>query len=251
MSSGPLHLVALEIDESADSDKSRLHSDAMRLFAKMDSDENTTGWELQLDPKYKSYKQGARHAERDATAFVSVAMPGHYTAIYSVFNHLKHRMDGGFDVERVVDWGAGSYSGLWFVIRALYPEGNCLPPHQYRASLYAFQKPTDNYVDMGELQASESTLKNYVGIEKRVGLVAIGNHLLKGLPLPDDLSVEHRKSIQEVDYQPREDGSKTLALSAFVLSSLSNPLQRKQMVKEMWESGVHTMVCLFYSVLPY
>lgn len=103
------------IDWALDSDKSRLHSDAMRLFAKMDSDENTTGWELQLDPKYRSYKQGARHAERDATAFVSIAMPGHFTAIYSVFKHLEHRMTGGFEPERIIDWGAGSYSGLWCV----------------------------------------------------------------------------------------------------------------------------------------
>ncbi|KAJ3532591.1 hypothetical protein NMY22_g7683 [Coprinellus aureogranulatus] len=208
-----------------DSDKSRLHSDAMRLFAKMDSEENTTGWELQLDPKYKSYKQGARHAERDATAFVSIAMPGHYTAIYSVFEHLKHRMDGGFEVERVIDWGAGSYSGLW-------------------ASLYAFQDPSEGFVEMSELEASRSTLKKYLGIEKRVGLVAIGNHLLQDVPVPKDLSVEHRKSIQGTDYQAREDGEKTLGLSAFVLSSLANPLQRKQMVKEMWESGAHTLVLI-------
>ena len=109
---------SIAVDWLADSDKSRLHSDAMRLFAKMDSDENTTGWELQLDPKYRSYKQGARHAERDATAFVSIAMPGHYTAIYSVFKHLEHRMTGALEVEHVIDWGAGSYSGLWYVAHA-------------------------------------------------------------------------------------------------------------------------------------
>lgn len=95
---------------------------------------------------------------------------------------------------------------------------------------------------MSELEAAGSTVKKYIGIEKRVGLVAIGNQLLQDIPVSEELSVEHKKSIQEADYITREDGQNTLGLSAFVLSSLSNPLQRKQMVKEMWESGAHTLV---------
>ena len=95
---------------------------------------------------------------------------------------------------------------------------------------------------MNELDAAASTIKKYIGVEKRVGLVAIGNQLLQDIPVSEELSVEHKKSIQEEDYLTREDGKNTLCLSAFVLSSLSNPLQRKQMVKEMWESGAHTLV---------
>lgn len=208
-----------------DSDKSQLHADAMRLFAKMDSDGEQSGWEMQLDAKYRSYQQGARHAERDATAFVSIAMPGHYTAIYSVLDHLKQRMPPGFAIERVIDWGSASHTGLW-------------------ASLYSFQKPSENYVQMSELEVAQSTVKEYVGIEKRAGLVAIGNRLLQDLPTSEDLAIRHRKSVKEEDKVSRELGGKTLGLSAFVLSSLPTPLARKQLVKEMWESGAHTLILM-------
>ncbi|KAF5332576.1 hypothetical protein D9611_005065 [Ephemerocybe angulata] len=218
----PTELQAAVTSVINNSDKSQLHSDALRLFAKLNPDGETTGWELQLEAKYRSYQQGARHAERDATAFVSIAMPGHYSAIYSVFNHLKHRMEPGWEIERVVDWGAGAYSGLW-------------------ASLYSFQKPGD---EVGELVAAQSTVKSYLGIDKRVGLVAIGNRLLKDISVSEDLTIQNHKSLLEEDYVPREEGQKTLGLSAFTLSSLPTPLARKQLVKEMWESGAHTLVLI-------
>lgn len=40
----------------------------------------------------------------------------------------------------------------------------------------------------------------------------------------------------------RDVGHNALAISAFHLSSLPTALARKQMVKEMWESGAHTLV---------
>ncbi|KAF6754297.1 hypothetical protein DFP72DRAFT_899894 [Ephemerocybe angulata] len=218
----PTELQAAVTSVINNSDKSQLHSDALRLFAKLNPDGETTGWELQLEAKYRSYQQGARHAERDATAFVSIAMPGHYSAIYSVFNHLKHRMEPGWEIERVVDWGAGAYSGLW-------------------AALYSFQKSGD---EVGELVAAQSTVKSYLGIDKRVGLVAIGNRLLKDISVSEDLTIQNHKSLLEEDYVPREEGQKTLGLSAFTLSSLPTPLARKQLVKEMWESGAHTLVLI-------
>jgi len=90
-----------------------LHNDATRLFANTDEDGKGEGWQNQLNVKYRSYKQGARHEERDAHAFISVGMPAHYTAVYAVLSHLKHRMGPDFNVERVLDWGSGAFSGLW------------------------------------------------------------------------------------------------------------------------------------------
>lgn len=37
---------------------------------------------------------------------------------------------------------------------------------------------------MSELEVAQSTVKEYVGIEKRAGLVAIGNRLLQGTVIP-------------------------------------------------------------------
>jgi hypothetical protein len=38
------------------------------------------------------------------------------------------------------------------------------------------------------------------------------------------------------------DGSSTVAISAFFLSTLNTPLQRKALIEEIWESGAETIV---------
>lgn len=86
-----------------------LHVDAKRLFQDDDSD----GWGTSYDVKYKSYRQSARHAERDGTAFASVALPSHYSVIYSILHDIRHRIGADWKVERVINWGAATGSGLW------------------------------------------------------------------------------------------------------------------------------------------
>ena len=100
-----------------DSDRPALHQDAKRLF----SSEIAAGeeWNSTYEVHYKSRKEAGRHALRDATAFATVALPSHYSAIYAVFEQLKHRLGPDWRVERVMDWGAATGSGLWFV--ANYP----------------------------------------------------------------------------------------------------------------------------------
>jgi len=98
-----------------ESDRVQLHSDAKRLF--YDEDIGTGAeneWETHYNSKYRSRRQAARHAERDGTAFASIALPAHYSAILSVFDHLKRRLGPTWKVERIIDWGAGTGSGLWF-----------------------------------------------------------------------------------------------------------------------------------------
>jgi len=55
--------------------------------------------------------------------------------------------------------------------------------------------------------------------------------------------VQWQKSFKNDDRVPRSEGQKTLALSAFMLTSQPTPLARKAIVMEMWESGAHTIVC--------
>jgi hypothetical protein len=54
--------------------------------------------------------------------------------------------------------------------------------------------------------------------------------------------VAWQKSLHEDDKVRRAQGGDVLAVSAFALSSLSNPLDRKVLVKEMWESGADVIV---------
>lgn len=59
-----------------------------------------------------------------------------------------------------------------------------------------------------------------------------------------DLTVCWRKAFHEDDIVPRDFGQDTIALSAFNLSSQPNNIARKTLVKEMWNSGAHTLVSI-------
>ncbi|KIO06885.1 hypothetical protein M404DRAFT_137276 [Pisolithus tinctorius Marx 270] len=219
----PVELQRAIVSLIDDSDKSQLHSDAKRLF--LDEIGARSSWDVAYDVKYKSRKQSYRHATRDATAFSSVILPLHYSAIYAVFHHLKHRLGPTWNVQRVIDWGSGTGSGLW-------------------AALNAFRKdPT--FEEAGSL-VSNSSITSYVGIDKREGLVGIGKQLLQRAG-SGSLSVTWRKAFHESDRVDRADGQNTVALSAFMLSSLPSQLSKKQMVKDMWESGAHTIILVDFN----
>jgi hypothetical protein len=56
----------------------------------------------------------------------------------------------------------------------------------------------------------------------------------------DNLDLSWHRSHHDRNSQPH-DGSETIAISAFFLSTLQS-LKRKRIVKEMWESGAETIV---------
>ncbi|GJE86251.1 Rsm22-cox11 tandem protein [Phanerochaete sordida] len=205
-----------------ESDKSMLHVDAKRLF--MDEDEDGEEWGTTYDVRYKTLGQRIRHGERDGTAFASVALPAHYSAISAVLHHTKQRLGSEWSVQHVIDWGAGTGSGLW-------------------ASTHAFQKPPVEGAEVDEVQFVKSTLASYIGIEKRDGLVKIGKRLLKGTDV-GGVSVSWQRTFHEENKLPRVDGGDVLALCAFALSAMPNAVARKKLVKEMWESGADIMVLI-------
>lgn len=105
------YFITCMLRSGPDTNKSQLHSDAKRLFQGLQEDE----WILQYDAKYRTRIQGVKHAKRDGTAFASVALPAHYSVIVAVLDHVKRRLGSSWRIERVLDWGAGAGSGLWFV----------------------------------------------------------------------------------------------------------------------------------------
>ncbi|KAF9654157.1 Rsm22-domain-containing protein [Thelephora ganbajun] len=203
------------------SDKTMLHVDAKRIFGAGD-DPADSKWDSQYDVKYKSHKQAYRHSERDGTAFASVALPAHFSAIYCVLDHIKQRLGPALRIERVIDWGAGTGSGLW-------------------ATAYSFQ--ASHGTDMEKLTLGDSKIQSYLGIDKRDGLVAIAKRLLQNVRR-NDMIVSWEKSFQEDDRIPRSQARDVLALSAFSLSSIPTPSSRRALVKQMWESGAHTIVII-------
>lgn len=85
----------------------------MRLFKSPDNGNGQDVWDTQYDTAYASRRQAGRHAIRDGTAFATVALPAHYAAISAVYHHLKLRLEPEWEVDRIIDWGAGTGSGLW------------------------------------------------------------------------------------------------------------------------------------------
>ncbi len=107
--------LGVSLIESSASDKPQLHHDAKRLF--FDDSSPRTEWDSAYDVKYKSGKEAGKHSLRDATAFATVALPSHYSAIYAVLDHVKLRLGPEWQVRRVIDWGAATGSALWSVLR--------------------------------------------------------------------------------------------------------------------------------------
>ncbi|KAF9270814.1 Rsm22-domain-containing protein [Marasmius fiardii PR-910] len=203
------------------SNKTMLHTDAKRLFV-IPEEGSEDHWNTNYDTRYRSRQQASRHSERDGTAFATIALPAHYSAIKSVLQHLKHRMNPDWEVRRVIDWGAGTGSGLW-------------------AALHTFQQHPHS--EMEDFILSNSVVESYLGIDKRDGLVNIGKRLLNAADYKNT-DVSWQRSFQEDDKISRSLGYDTLALSAFYLSSLPTHLARKALVKQMWESGAHTLVLI-------
>jgi hypothetical protein len=169
--------------DATESDKRQLHNDAKRLFlaSEQESGSSEAEWEAKYDVKYRSRTQAARHFERDGTAFASIALPAHFSAIYSVLDHAKRRMGPEWNVENVIDWGAGTGSGLWYDQSKQRGILTYLHMPSLRASLYSFQKTSDTHFEnaANELEISRSNMTTYLGLDKRDGLVAIGKQLLR------------------------------------------------------------------------
>jgi hypothetical protein len=58
----------------------------------------------------------------------------------------------------------------------------------------------------------------------------------------DSLNIAWQRKFHHDSFAQTHDGSSTIAISAFFLSTLRTSLQRKSLVKEMWESGADTIV---------
>ncbi|THH04971.1 hypothetical protein EW145_g5134 [Phellinidium pouzarii] len=202
-------------------DKSRLYEDAKRLFRE-DRDDGSGIWNTEYDEDYKSRKQAVRHADRDGTAFASVALPAHYSIVYAVLDNLNHRLGEEWKMQHVLEWGSGVGSGLW-------------------ASMHAGQ---DLARDRSQgFLLSQSTISSYLGIEKRVGLSLMAKRLIEGMDV-GSAQISWAKGLSNTELIGRSEGDNVLALSAFHLSSLPTDTARKETIKQMWSSCANIFVLI-------
>ncbi|CAK5280377.1 unnamed protein product [Mycena citricolor] len=212
----------------AETDKRQLHNDAQRLFNQGDNSDGDDHWNAEHDTRYRTKAQAREHSERDGSAFASVALPAHFSAITAVLDHVKKRLEPEWRVERILDWGSGAGSALW-------------------GSAYSFQEPNAGGItEVTDRTLSNTSLRQYIGIDKREGLVTVSRRLLKNVDT-GAMRVSWRKSLADHDTVPRSEGHYTVAISAFMLTSLTTHVARKQMIKEMWASGAHVMIVIDHS----
>jgi ribosomal protein RSM22 (predicted rRNA methylase) len=99
----------------SDGNKSQIRSDAKRLFQSDTDSKDEPEWDTKYEQNYGSRQQASRHGLRDGTAFATIALPAHYSGIMSVLHQVKCRLAPDWEVKRIIDWGSGVGSGLWFV----------------------------------------------------------------------------------------------------------------------------------------
>lgn len=158
-----------------ESDKFQLHADAKRLF--LDQTGTEPDWDTSYSVRYPSRQKEAQNAQRDGTAFASIALPAHYSAIRAVIEHVKQRLGPVWNVERVIDWGSGAGSGLWSAHHGISARN--LLTFCHRAASYAFQKALSS--DHAGPEIANTSITSYIGIEKRVGLTTIARRLIEGI----------------------------------------------------------------------
>ncbi|KLO20780.1 Rsm22-domain-containing protein [Schizopora paradoxa] len=204
-----------------DRQRPQLQENAKRLFHG-DAHGRSDGWGSDYDPSYRSRRQAARHAEADGTAFATVALPSHYSAVSAVLHHVKVRLGNDWTLRHVLDWGSGAGSCIW-------------------AFLYAFQKGR-TFGD-SEPELSQAYIESYLAMDKRDGLTAMAKKLLKDANL-GDTKIRWHRGFDDSEKIGRSMGRDTAAVSAFYLSSLPTPLARKELVKEMWSSGAEVLILI-------
>jgi len=107
--------------------------------------------------------------------------------------------------------------------------------------MHAFQGEGKTDQQDGHLLA-QSTIKSYLAMDKRDGLIAIAKRLVSDIHV-GETRLRWQRGFSDTDKVTRSEGGGTLALSAFHLSSLPNAVARKDLVREMWSSGAELIVC--------
>lgn len=255
----------------------RLHSDALRLFLNRSSPSpNSESWsytDTNTSDKYTSSHKARKHATRDGLAFATITLPPQFSVLFSIFSHIKWRMEEGFKIKRVYEWGGALGSGLW--------AGLCAFPSQGKRAHQDFSqrgRSGDGEVDEeGErgYRVRESSLKLYRMYDKNEGLTRMGQRLLSGefsnsfqlhsiprlcyqiltnpsfisdIELPDHTQTQYYKSYHPSHRIPSFEQRGSMAVTAFALSSFRDPVSRKERIREIWDSGSEFIVSRFFTL---
>ncbi|KIJ36933.1 hypothetical protein M422DRAFT_33984 [Sphaerobolus stellatus SS14] len=95
-----------------------------------------------------------------------------------------------------------------------------------------------------DIRLEDSTITSYIALERRDGLSSIARRLLKDIP--SNTTVNFNKYLHNEDRVSKgsETGQRTIALSAFLLNTITSGYARKDLLKEIWYSGADVIVII-------
>ncbi|KAF8308419.1 hypothetical protein DL93DRAFT_1883914 [Clavulina sp. PMI_390] len=236
----------------AGSDKHQLRSDAKRLFLKPSSRESSSfdnEWTLELPGKFKENRKrkSARVTPREALAFTAIAIPGQFAAVQNVLRETKGRLGDTWaqNVQGVIDFGSGTGVAMWATLTEFQkPETLRLSEPINPSSTTAIGVAEhDAEAGPGVSSLAESSIEHYLLLENRRALLTISKTLTK------DVSFGSTKVHQE-DFWGEEGknvgspSENNIAIMAFTLTDLPTDLARKQMLRELWNTGADTMIVI-------
>jgi len=124
-------------------------------------------------------------------------------------------------INRVLEWGGGLGSGIW-------------------AALSAFTRTGVPYLDSKDYLVSSSSVKEYRVFDKNQGLTNMGQRLLANIEL--ETKISYNKSCHPNFSIPDSERPGTISLIAFTLSTLHDPIKRKEQLKEIWNTNTEFIV---------
>lgn len=173
-----------------------------------------------------------------ALAYTAGLMPSVFGATVHVLDAVKSRLRllGGWDPERVVDYGSGSGSGAWAVQEVWGAVGS-----NGKAREYYGLDASRSMVDLSSALISvlPSHPPTFPPAPAVLRLLANTHQL----PIPSSKSTLARLHLSPNSSLPGT-GKRTLALCSFMLGDLGTKEKRREVVRALWDSGAEVIVLI-------
>jgi ribosomal protein RSM22 (predicted rRNA methylase) len=172
-------------------------------------------------------------------AYLAGLMPSIYGATVAVLTATSDRlklMGNDWVPDRVIDFGSGTGSAAWAIQEVWGPVKKNGEPRQY-IGLDASRAMVELSSTM--LGALPAAAPIFPPAETRLRLKAATYNL----PIPAEMSAMAKMQLGPTSSLPGT-GLKTIALAAFTLGDLGTREKRKDVVREIWDSGAEVIVLI-------
>lgn len=222
----------------ADADKPAIRTSALELYARL---RRTSG----ILPPTASYRERQTltpiYDAPTSIAFLSGLMPSIYAATLNALTMTRDRLKifSDWEPDRIVDYGSGTGSAAWAVEEVWGP------------------------------QTAKGEAREYIGLDASRDMIEVSSGILGALAqkriflqsgseanaptrmsakayqvdIPTSATTLAKLQLAPASYD-LQTGKRTMALAAFSLGDETSREKRKELVKEMWESGAEVIAII-------